>query len=83
MRDTSPVVLPTKLVTVEYTGEKWTDDATELAKKLLKLKNVSGARVGEKGKLTLTLEAGTEVDEAEVKKLVKEAGMTFKTLVKE
>jgi hypothetical protein len=83
VRDTVPVVLPSKVMTVDYTGEKWTDDATELAKKLLKLKGVSGAKVGEKGKVTITQDGITEPDEAEIKRLVKEAGMTFKTLAKE
>jgi hypothetical protein len=77
------VVLPTKLLTVEYSDDAWTDDATELVKKLLKLEGIAGAKVGEKGKITLTLEASTEPDEAEIKKLIRDAGMTFKTLVKE
>jgi hypothetical protein len=77
------VVLPTKLLTVEYSDDAWTDDATELVKKLLKLEGIAGAKVGEKGKITLTLDASTEPDEAEIKKLIKEAGMTFKTLAAE
>jgi hypothetical protein len=83
VRVTRPVLLPTKLLTVEYADEAWTDDATELVKKLLELDGIAGARVGEKGKITLTLEASAEPDEAQIKKLIKEAGMTFKALLKE
>ncbi|MCB9936245.1 MAG: hypothetical protein H6840_11200 [Planctomycetes bacterium] len=73
-------LLPQKVLTVEYSEEDWTDDATRLALKLLKIKGVDGARVGEKGLITLTMDGKTELDPKEVQKLVKEAGMKFKTL---
>lgn len=69
-----------KLLTIEYSEDEWTDDATQLALKLLKLKGVDAAKVGEKGRITLTLNAATPLDEKEVQKLVKEAGMKFKAL---
>jgi len=77
---TKAIELPRKLLTVEYTEQAWTDDATELAKKLLKLDGVAGAKVGEKGKITITQDGKAEPDLEEIKKLVKAAGMTFKTI---
>ena len=83
MGSTKAQVLPTKILTVEYSEEAWTDDATELVKALLKLSGVSAAKVGEKGKITITEDGKTSPDLEEIKKLVKDAGMTFTTLEKE
>lgn len=73
-------LLQHKLLTVEYSEDDWTDDATQLALTLLKLKGVDAAKVGAKGSITLTLNAATPLDEKEVQKLVTEAGMKLKTL---
>lgn len=67
---------PSVLLKVTLEEGEWKKIATELSLKLLKLKGVSGATIGEKGNITLEHDGATP-DEAEVKKLVKEAGMKF------
>ena len=73
-------VLERKTLTVDYAAEAWSDDATELVKKLLKVKGVAAAKVGEKCKLEITLDGVSALDEAELKKQIKEAGMNFVAL---
>ena len=67
---------PTFVLKVELKEGDWKEVATPMAIKLLKLKGVTGATIGETGVIKLEHD-GTGPDEAEVKKLVKEAGMKF------
>ena len=70
-------LLERKALTVEYSADAWVDDATLLIKGLLKVKGISAAKIGEKGKLELTLNGVDALDEAELKKQIKAAGMKF------
>jgi hypothetical protein len=67
---------PLLILKVSLEEGDWKETATPLAEKLLKLKGVSKATIGEKGNITLEYN-GTAPAEEEVKKLVSTAGMKF------
>lgn len=69
-------VKPSVVLKVTHEEGEWKDVAKALSLKLLKLKGVSAATIGEKGLITLQYSVVAPVEEV-VKELVKEAGMKF------
>ncbi|MBZ0136954.1 MAG: hypothetical protein K8I27_11330 [Planctomycetes bacterium] len=72
-------VKPSVVLKVALEEGDWKEVATALSLKLMKLKGVSGATIGEQGTITLTYKDAAP-DEEEVKKLVKNTGMKFLSL---
>ena len=67
---------PSVVLKVTLDDGDWKEVAKTLSIKLLKLKGVSVATIGEKGTITLQY-SGAAPDAETVKKLVKEAGMNY------
>ena len=71
---------PSVVLKVTLEEGEWKEVAKVLSIKLLKLKGVTCATIGEKGTITLQYDK-TAPDEETVKKLVKEAGMKYVSML--
>ena len=77
---TEIVELEQQILTVEFGDSEWADVAKTLAASLLDMETVQEAKIGKDGRITLSHDSKQTIDIKELKKLVKNAGLTFKSL---
>lgn len=77
---TEIVELEQQVLTVEFGDSEWAAVAETLAASLLKMGTVQEAKIGKDGRITLSHDSKKAIDIKELKKLVNDAGLTFKSL---